>query len=307
MNLHVAQERNPWSDLVVLFAWTLGCTILVQLLLMLGGAMLNQDLLALTQPSVGKKPVGVFSYLVLGGSSVGTFLIPALIYQRARAATDIFPAQNWRDWKTYVFGIVFLVAFSPCMSIISDWNMQMTFPEGMRGVENWMREQEDMMAHLTAQTVMVNDVGRLLANVLVIGILPAVSEEFFFRGALQQIFARVLKHEQFSIWIVAIIFSAIHFQFYGFFPRMLLGVFFGYLVVWTGNIWTAVFAHFVNNTSVTILAFYYASENKTYDELVKSDSYSIIVYLGSLFISVAVAYLFFRYTAKKKIYGEQLG
>ncbi|HLS96668.1 MAG TPA: CPBP family intramembrane glutamic endopeptidase [Sphingobacterium sp.] len=300
------EGASPWSDLAVLLAWTLACTFIIQLVVLVLGALLGADLTALVNPdtSGGSR---IFDYAVLASGSIGTFLIPAYIFQRIRPSFTVFPSTQWTDWKAYLFGLGILLSFGPCMSLLSDWNMQMTLPESMKGIERWMRAQEDSMARITENVVMVSDWNRLILNILVIGVLPAISEELFFRGALQQIFARAFKSEHLAVWVVAILFSAIHFQFYGFLPRFLLGLFFGYVVLWTRNIWIAVFAHFVNNTSVVVLAFYYASQNKSYSELMKSDSYPIFMYIGSLLLSMGMAYLFYQYAVKKRFYGKRLG
>ena len=50
-----------------------------------------------------------------------------------------------------------------------------------------------------------------------------------------------------AIWVTAFIFSAIHVQFYGFVPRMLMGAMFGYVLAWTGSLWVPIVMHFVNN------------------------------------------------------------
>ena len=44
-------------------------------------------------------------------------------------------------------------------------------------------------------------------------------------------------------------------QFYGFVPRMLLGVLFGYLLVWSGSLWLPVIAHLLNNGIAVIAVF----------------------------------------------------
>jgi membrane protease YdiL (CAAX protease family) len=77
--------------------------------------------------------------------------------------------------------------------------------------------------------------------------MAALGEEIFFRGVLQSLFERYLGNSHAAIWIAAAIFSFIHFQFYGFFPRLLLGAFFGYLYVWFRTIWVPIVAHFFNN------------------------------------------------------------
>ena len=63
-----------------------------------------------------------------------------------------------------------------------------------------------------------------------------------------------------SIWASAIIFSAIHFQFYGFIPRLLLGALFGYLYYWSGNLLIPMFAHFVNNAFGVIMIYLHRHE-----------------------------------------------
>lgn len=81
---------------------------------------------------------------------------------------------------------------------------------------------------------------------------PAITEEFFFRGALQRLIGKWNPNPHFVIWSAAILFSAFHLQFYGFIPRMLLGAYLGYLLLWTRSIWIPVFAHFINNATAVI-------------------------------------------------------
>ena len=93
-------------------------------------------------------------------------------------------------------------------------------------------------------------------------LLPAVAEELTFRGVLQNLFEvkdETLKKKgnrvHIAIWCSAILFSAIHMQFYGFLPRMLMGALFGYALVWTGSLWIPILMHFTNNAMAVILYF----------------------------------------------------
>jgi len=88
-----------------------------------------------------------------------------------------------------------------------------------------------------------------------IAILPAIGEELLFRGVLQRIFANWTKNIHLGVWIAAILFSAMHMQFYGFLPRMMLGVLFGYLFVWSGSLLLPILCHFINNGSAVIYAY----------------------------------------------------
>ena len=58
-----------------------------------------------------------------------------------------------------------------------------------------------------------------------------------------------------AIWLTAVIFSAVHMQFSGFVPRMLMGALFVYMLVWTGSLWVPILLHFTNNAMAVILYF----------------------------------------------------
>jgi membrane protease YdiL (CAAX protease family) len=95
----------------------------------------------------------------------------------------------------------------------------------------------------------------MILNLFIIAILPAVGEEFFFRGVLQKILIKLFKSGHVGIWVTAFIFSAIHFQFFGFVPRFILGLIFGYLFFWSGTLWLPVISHFINNAVPVIMAY----------------------------------------------------
>jgi membrane protease YdiL (CAAX protease family) len=95
----------------------------------------------------------------------------------------------------------------------------------------------------------------LLLNLFVVAILPAIGEELIFRGAFQKLFSQLFKNKHIGIWLAAALFSAIHLQFYGFIPRMLLGAIFGYLLYWSGSLWVPIWAHFVNNAMGVTLSY----------------------------------------------------
>ncbi|MDE6454254.1 MAG: CPBP family intramembrane metalloprotease [Muribaculaceae bacterium] len=90
--------------------------------------------------------------------------------------------------------------------------------------------------------------GDLILNILIIGVAAGFSEELFFRGALQRLLSTGGVNAHASIWIAAAVFSAVHMQFFGFVPRLLLGAYFGYLLLWSRSIWLPAAAHALNNT-----------------------------------------------------------
>ena len=152
-----------------------------------------------------------------------------------------------------ILGVIISFAIGYIMlNQIIYWNDSMKLPAGLSEFEQYIRGMEDM-ARSTAETLLaVKSIFGLLINVLVIGVITGFAEEIFFRAGLQRLLSKALTN-YWAVWVSALIFSAVHFQFYGFVPRMLLGAFFGYLYVWTGSIWVSVFAHALNNSVVVVI------------------------------------------------------
>jgi hypothetical protein len=88
-----------------------------------------------------------------------------------------------------------------------------------------------------------------------IALLPAIAEELIFRGVFQTIFQRLFRSGHLAIWVTSLIFSTIHFQFFGFIPRLILGLVFGYLFYWSGTLWLPVISHFLNNAFPVIMTY----------------------------------------------------
>ena len=72
---------------------------------------------------------------------------------------------------------------------------------------------------------------------------------------LQQSLTKRIKNVHVAVLLSAFIFSFIHFQFYGFLPRMFLGILLGYMFYVSGSLWTSILMHFVNNGSLVVLYY----------------------------------------------------
>jgi membrane protease YdiL (CAAX protease family) len=195
-------------------------------------------------------------------TSVFMFLLPALVFSRyVINLSDAYLHYRLRV-QAVLWPIVLLIMFaiSPMIELMVNLNGLVVFPEFLKGLEGWMRQMEDQNNEATKILLQMNSVSDLLLNLLMIGVLPAIAEEFIFRGCLQTIFTRWTKNIHLGVWIAAILFSAIHMQFFGFLPRMMLGVLFGYLLVWSGSIWPAVLAHFINNATAVLATYFYSQK-----------------------------------------------
>jgi membrane protease YdiL (CAAX protease family) len=131
--------------------------------------------------------------------------------------------------------------------------------------------------------------------------MAAVVEEFFFRGVLLQIFRKITNNYHWAVWIAAIIFSAVHAQFYGFVPRLLLGALLGYVFVFSGSLWIPIIVHFINNATGVLLYYFYhdTPQYNTIENFASQDAQWTA--LLSLMLTVALLYYLSReYLQKHK-------
>ena len=194
--------------------------------------------------------------------SFGLFVIPPFFIAFLFSCHPLAYLQIDRapSFMSIVGVVVCMVVAIPFMNWVIEWNEAMHLPDALAGVERWMRESEEAARAVTDQVLNVQSVGGLLVVLLIVGVLAGIGEELTFRGILQKLILDKCRNRHIAIWTAAFIFSAIHFQFYGFIPRLLLGAFFGYLLVGSGNLWLPVAAHFLNN-AMTTLYTYFSKDN----------------------------------------------
>ncbi|MDE7437935.1 MAG: CPBP family intramembrane metalloprotease [Muribaculaceae bacterium] len=181
------------------------------------------------------------------------FCVPALIaaYINGHSAIRTLSLNVIPNCKA-LLGVVisFAIGFIFFNQIIY-WNDNISFPDSLSDIEASLRAMENA-ARDTSNIIMADSsVIGLLTNILVVGVITGFSEELFFRAGLQRMLSEAMP-KLIAIWVAAFIFSTLHFQFFGFVPRLLLGAFFGYLYVWTNSIWVSIFAHALNNSIVVL-------------------------------------------------------
>lgn len=190
--------------------------------------------------------------------SVVAFILPSLISARlAFGNVSKFLTLNVPPSGMSVLGVVIAYLISlPLLNQLIYWNENIVFPDFLEKLGIMFRELEDKAAEVTNVMLDTTTIGGLIVGILIIGVLTGFSEELFFRGTLQRAGASRGAHHT-SIWVTALIFSAFHFQAFGFIPRLLLGAWFGYLLYWTGSIYVAVIAHALNNSMVVIFTYFF--------------------------------------------------
>ena len=157
-----------------------------------------------------------------------------------------------------LLAVVLALGMSPLLDFSYRLNEWMLVPGS--SIHAWAGALEAQAMAMTRTILTFDHGGQVLGVLFAVGLLPALCEEWLFRGTLQPILVRATGNIHLSVWLAAALFSAIHMQFFGFIPRMLLGTIFGYLVAFSGSLWPAVLGHFVNNAGVVLAAWWMGAE-----------------------------------------------
>ena len=196
-------------------------------------------------------------FAMLTMQDILAFILPAVVTMAIiyRRPFHVMGLDRAPSWLAITIVLVFYVISLPAMNWLVEMNKAMSLPSWMAGIEQAMRAAEDNAAEVTQEMLNINSVGQLILCVLVVGVMAGLSEEMLFRGALLRTMQDSRLGNHAVVWITAFLFSALHMQFYGFVPRMLLGVWLGYLFVWTGSLWVPIIAHTLNNSTVVLMSY----------------------------------------------------
>lgn len=235
--------------------------------------------------------------------TLGTFFLPPLVcaWLWSSKPFERLHLTGKTDWKVYCVAIGVMIVALPGINLLADWNSRLVLPDCLEGVESWMKAQEQAATVLTERFLSGTGVGVLLVNIGLMALLPAMAEELTFRGTLQEVIVESRKtatlkvKSHVAVWVTAILFSAIHMQFYGFVPRMLLGALFGYMLLWTGSLWVPITMHFVNNL-FAVVAYWVVYNKGLNPEAIDAFGTGSTLWVGivSLVLTVGGVYFFWR-------------
>ena len=193
-----------------------------------------------------------------GISSIMMFVVPPVVYYfiicKDHPMHNLGLRKLTPPWWLILIGVIVMFVSIPVTTSLTTWNESMCLGGALSRLEEWMKDMEETAKAFTDKMVNVNTIGGLLLNLIIIALIPAIGEELTFRGVLQQSLTRKIN-PHIAIILSAAIFSFFHFQFYGFLPRMFLGVLLGYMFYITDSLWTSMLMHFVNNGAS--VALYY--------------------------------------------------
>ena len=200
-------------------------------------------------------------------STIGTFIMPAFLlgWLFQGNATNYLKLNKSVATLTLLSAALLFLAYMPLINYLGELNSHISLPPGLQGLEEWMRDSEEKAARLTEKFLMINSPLDFILTMIIIAVLPAIGEELLFRGVIQRIFIQWSRNVHVGIWTSAILFSALHMQFLGFVPRMMLGVMLGYLFYWSGSLWLPMFVHFLNNGAAVVFTYLYKKGDITVD------------------------------------------
>lgn len=229
-------------------------------------------------------------------AAICTFIIPAIVYWKLveKKGLTSLGLNKLPDFKTFILVISMMLLFAPFNGWVQSINEKLHLPSSLSRLENFMKDMEQSLAELTKFFTNFNSVVQLFFALVVIAAIAGIGEELIFRGLLQRKINKGVSNHHIAIWVSAAIFSAIHIQFYGFFPRMFLGAMFGYFFYYSGNLWVPIIAHIFNN-ALAVVMIDLVNKKKVSPDLEKLDTVPWYWTALSLSIFFVLFYRFIQY------------
>lgn len=221
-------------------------------------------------------------------NQVGIFIIPVFIYSflvSPSISKYLYLDKRPKAISLLISGLV-IYTILPFNHFLLELNQGIKFPELLSGIENWMIEYEAKAETLTETFLKTDSVFVLCINLFIVALIPAIGEEWLFRGVLLKLFKQITGNYHWAILITALLFAILHLQFLSIFPRILLGILLGYLFVMTRSLWVPIFAHFINNASSVIIYYlHYNGKLKLSVEDFGATTNTVYI-IGSLLLSI---------------------
>ncbi len=235
---------------------------------------------------------------------LGIFVVPPIVaaYVFSKYPKDYLRINGKNKIIVYFLAVAIIIFAIPFINYTGALNAKLSLPESFSGLETKIKAMEEAAGKMTEAFLNVKTLGGLAVNLIIVALLPAVGEEFLFRGVLLRLLKEWTKNKHTAILISAFLFSAVHFQFYGFLPRFILGALFGYLFVWSKNIWVPVTVHFINN-GLAVILYYFMHGSEMYEkaEALGTETSTISSVFVSVFLGGVLLYLFFKLTEKETL------
>lgn len=239
-----------------------------------------------------KKPAFMpAAQLIQALSAICGFLLPAIFTARLvnRKPLEFMGATQSFALPLLGWGIVLLLLMLVASSGLAAFTELIPLPQKWL---NTFKNMETDYRQMIGGVLQLKTTGQLILSLILVALLPAITEEFFFRGAMQNFLTKATQKPWLSIVVVSVIFSAFHFSYFGFLSRILAGFLLGATFYITGRLWLSVVLHFINNAIAVITVFTLVKQGKTIETALNDSSASL---WGLLVLPVFFFIIFFFY------------
>lgn len=219
-------------------------------------------------------------------AAIMTFVIPPVLYGYLASERPFNHIGLKREVRVQpaVATILLLIAVQPFAMLMGELNQQANFG----AAHEIVKSTEEMYEKIMSQFLVMDTPVDLLINMVLVALLPAVGEELFFRGCLQNILERWTRSPVVAIGLASLGFALLHGTFLKFLPIFILGIVLGTILYVTRNLWYSVLFHFLNN-AMALVASYYAQRNEFMKQLADDDlKLNWWMGLASLLVTVAI-------------------
>ena len=290
------KKTHPFLQLLIFAGIAVGCFMILGFIgTIILAKITGLDLMTLSDPDkwdYTNPALLTFTRGLLVIQFLGLFVIPVFLFARL---SDSKPGE-WLGLKPanplyFILGIIVLLVALPFVDWSGTINHQL-IPE-TTSVGKWMKASEESAAKQIEFMLKRSTVQDLLLNLVLVAVFAGVGEELFFRGVLQRLFIKIFRNAWAGILVTAFIFSAIHFQFYGFIPRFILGMLLGLIYWYSGSLWPAIVAHFAYDAFAVIMIYFNPA-------LAEKDSVGISLGNQSVMAAISAALVIVIVIAMKK-------
>lgn len=293
-------EGKSFAQKFLFLLFIIAICFLISILLGIGIAIPFfglDSVMKMNQPDLFTDPKGVgLMKFFQAINQIGIFVMPAFIfgYLVNRRPLSYLHFDRHLSFSILVLSLILIIVSIPFVNLLVEFNEQLRLPRFLSNVEKWMRNAEDQAKFLTDIFLKVDTMRGLLVNLFIVAFLASMGEELLFRGVILRLFRELFGNVHLAVILSAVLFSALHMQFYGFLPRTLLGILFGYMFIWSGSLWIPIILHFVFNGISVVAAYLYETGYIQTDFDSLGSNQNSLVIAGSFILSSGLIYLLFR-------------
>jgi membrane protease YdiL (CAAX protease family) len=223
------------------------------------------------------------------GSAIGAFIIPSILFSFLISGKffSTLKLNQTPNLRYYLLALVAIISAGVFISFLVDLSQHIALPESLKPLENLQENYDTLIKAFFAPSSILH----LYVLTIALAVLPAVGEEMFFRGHIQQLCSRTFLGNIGAIVFTGFVFSLLHFEFRNFLAIWVMGIVLGFIFYYTQSLWVSIFAHFTNNF-IEVLFKWLFSRGVIAQDIAESSSFPIYITFLSAFILLGSIYLF---------------